>query len=268
VRHRVVERLEQRNRADLLRSVLEAGGSAEGVAASLGLAVDAPYAVLGFESVTTDPITHAMQREPLLDLVTLGAELLSRRAASTWTQRGVYVLVPVDPRQPAQRLVEFAASIIEQSERALRVPTRAAVGSTVPSLRDAVHSRWEVDQILRVLAEDPRHRQVATMTEVRSLVILAELREVLRERPHLRAGRIDVLRDYDARHATELVAALRAYLESFRNIPAAAEHLGLHENTYRYRLRKALDLSELNVDDPDERLVAELQLRLTIPPVL
>jgi DNA-binding PucR family transcriptional regulator len=53
---------------------------------------------------------------------------------------------------------------------------------------------------------------------------------------------------------------LRAYLEEFGDVPAAAARLGVHPNTFRYRLRKALKM--VDVSDPDRRLVVELQLRL------
>jgi DNA-binding PucR family transcriptional regulator len=46
------------------------------------------------------------------------------------------------------------------------------------------------------------------------------------------------------------------------NVAAAAERLGVHPNTLRYRLRRAVELSGLDLGDADERLVTELQLRL------
>lgn len=42
----------------------------------------------------------------------------------------------------------------------------------------------------------------------------------------------------------------------------AAQRLFVHRNTMHYRLRKIQDLCGLDLADPDERLVAELQLRL------
>jgi DNA-binding PucR family transcriptional regulator len=36
--------------------------------------------------------------------------------------------------------------------------------------------------------------------------------------------------------------------------------LNVHPNTFRYRLRRLLELSELDLTDADERLVTHLQL--------
>ncbi|MFG2587966.1 helix-turn-helix domain-containing protein [Streptomyces sp. NPDC048438] len=40
--------------------------------------------------------------------------------------------------------------------------------------------------------------------------------------------------------------------------------LNVHPNTLRYRVRKAVALSGISVDDPDQRLVAMLRLRLAV----
>ena len=52
------------------------------------------------------------------------------------------------------------------------------------------------------------------------------------------------------------------YLDAFGSIPKAADELGVHPNTLRYRLRRALELAELDLEDGDERVVVELGLRL------
>ena len=36
----------------------------------------------------------------------------------------------------------------------------------------------------------------------------------------------------------------------------------MHPNTFRYRLRRLAELFDLDLDDADERIVLELQLRL------
>ena len=55
---------------------------------------------------------------------------------------------------------------------------------------------------------------------------------------------------------------LRAYLDCFGDVPRAAERISVHPNTFRYRMRRLVELFDLDLDDPDERMVLELQLRL------
>jgi DNA-binding PucR family transcriptional regulator len=42
----------------------------------------------------------------------------------------------------------------------------------------------------------------------------------------------------------------------------AAANVGVHPNTFRYRLRRLVTMFDLHLGDPDERLVLGLQLRL------
>ena len=84
--------------------------------------------------------------------------------------------------------------------------------------------------------------------------------------PGLRAGRIDILVDSDRDRDTHYVATLGAFLDRFGDVIAASADLGVHPNTFRYRLRRALDTAGIDIDDPVERLMAHLQLRLLDSP--
>ena len=66
--------------------------------------------------------------------------------------------------------------------------------------------------------------------------------------------------DHDREKGTEYVVTLRAYLDHFGDVPAAAASLHVHPNTFRYRLRRLVAVAGLDLDDPTERLVAHLQL--------
>ena len=80
--------------------------------------------------------------------------------------------------------------------------------------------------------------------------------------PYLRAGRVELLRQHDQRKGTSYVETLTAYFDAFGYVPLAAKAIFVHPNTFRYRLRRLTELSGLDLDDPVERLVAELQLRI------
>jgi hypothetical protein len=45
-------------------------------------------------------------------------------------------------------------------------------------------------------------------------------------------------------------------------VVAAAESLYIHPNTFRYRLRRVAEVGDLELDDPDQRFAAMLELRL------
>jgi len=91
---------------------------------------------------------------------------------------------------------------------------------------------------------------------------LHQLREVLRNRPHLLQGRLARLDEIDRTQNSVYIATLRAYFDASGDMVKAAQHLFVHRNTLRYRLRRIQDICGLDLENPEERLVAELQLRL------
>ena len=71
-----------------------------------------------------------------------------------------------------------------------------------------------------------------------------------------RAGRVPArgpvaeLRRHDREHATAFVATLRAWLEAQGDLADAAQRLGVHPNTVRYRLRRVADVTGYAPTDP------------------
>ena len=79
-------------------------------------------------------------------------------------------------------------------------------------------------------------------------------------RPYLRMPQLDMLRAHDDAHGSGYVDTLAACLDSFGNVAASASRLGVHVNTFRYRLRRLVAVSGLDLNDPDQRLVCALEL--------
>ncbi|HEU0132587.1 MAG TPA: helix-turn-helix domain-containing protein [Mycobacteriales bacterium] len=89
--------------------------------------------------------------------------------------------------------------------------------------------------------------------------------EVLAEE-RLRPPRLAVLRAEDAARGTAYLPTLAAYFDSFGNVVRAAAVLGVHANTFRYRLRRLVEVSGLDLGDPGERLLCRLALTCPPPP--
>jgi DNA-binding PucR family transcriptional regulator len=123
-----------------------------------------------------------------------------------------------------------------------------------------VTSRREADDILDVLAATP-DRRIAAIDGVRPQVVLRRLSQLAERQPDLTLGRVTALAEQDAAKGTAWVPTLRAYFDAFGDMAAAAGMVNVHPNTFRYRLRRITEIFGLDLADPDERLVAELQLR-------
>ena len=265
IRHRASEDLDRSTRGELLRQVLEGGQGTDAIAYRLDVDATGAFAVLAFELQAADEVQDALARERVLDLVNLYGEAYRNRSAAVRLGRTIYVLLPgPDPGRPP-RLVELARDIVARALASLGTQLRAGVGSIVAGLREVPRSRDEADQVLRALASRAGGTgpEVADFESARMLITMVELRDFAADRPHLRSRRVAALAGHDAEHGTSYVETLRAYLDAFGDIPRAAQKANIHPNTFRYRLRRLVELSGINLDDPAERLLAELDFRLT-----
>ena len=63
---------------------------------------------------------------------------------------------------------------------------------------------------------------------------------------------------YDRQHGTNLVATLAVFLRENGNAVQAARRLTVHRNTLNYRLQRIAEISGLDLDQADERLMLHL----------
>ena len=158
----------------------------------------------------------------------------------------------------------LATAIVDRAAKALRLELRAGIGSPAETLDAVAASRREADEVVGVLAAMP-DRRVASIGAVRAQVILQRLCDAADRDPGLAAGKVATLAEQDAAKGTAWVQTLRAYFDAFGDMASAAAMVNVHPNTFRYRLRRITEVFGLDLQDPDERLVAELQLRFLDP---
>jgi sugar diacid utilization regulator len=254
--------IDRRVRGDLLRSLLEGRGEGGSTAARLGIDSLRSVALIAFEFSTPPSAQEEVQRERLVDLVAMYSEAFRLDAACVALGRRVYAVLPLAREVEQPRMTKLAREILEHAESTLQVPLRAAISMRAQSVGEIPGAREEVDRILRVLAVSPHDGGVASIEEVQSKAILIELGDLATQHTDLINGPVQELAAHDEQKGTHYLETLGAYLEAFGDIPTAAERLGIHANTFRYRLRRLIELFELDLDDPDERLVLDLQLRL------
>lgn len=119
-----------------------------------------------------------------------------------------------------------------------------------------------VSQALRALAVVEGPGRCVSVQEVRSQVVLDLLAPVLNELPDLGPDPIaPLLRGEGPRW---LGPTMLAWLDLHGDTIAAAERLGVHPNTLRYRLRSAERALAADLHDPAVRLEVHLRLRLAL----
>ncbi|MEZ5216295.1 MAG: helix-turn-helix domain-containing protein [Ilumatobacteraceae bacterium] len=56
---------------------------------------------------------------------------------------------------------------------------------------------------------------------------------------------------------------LQTFLENLGDVNTSAEQLDMHHNTFRYRLKRAVEVGGIKLDDPIERLALQVELSLS-----
>ncbi|MGH9186003.1 MAG: helix-turn-helix domain-containing protein, partial [Acidimicrobiales bacterium] len=264
LRHRAGEDIERRRRAELLRSVLDGRMPVDVLAGSRGISASSAVTVIAFE-LHVDPTAPIADQTLLADravnLITAHCEAYRRQATLVAEGTVVYVLLADQTPPDARRLASLASAVVQQLSDVLRVPARAGIGPTGPPAA-VLESRQDADRVLHVLAGGGGLPVVARVDDVRSRAVLVELRDLAARQPHLMLGKLDRLVDHDGEGRSAYVETLRAYLDAFGDVATAAANVNVHPNTFRYRLRRLLELADIDLDDPIERLVTHLQLTL------
>ncbi|WNV82839.1 helix-turn-helix domain-containing protein [Umezawaea sp. Da 62-37] len=241
-------------RENLLASLLDGRTDAESVAGQIGADPGKPAAVVVFTSrdESADRTQAELRRAELTGLISVHAAAYRRSALVTQVGARTYVLLPDLP--PGAQLLSLTKEIVTTARKHIGLGVRAAVGSTVSTLDEVGVSRQEADRVLDAMGRD-LDADVATLADVRSRVLVSETLALLAANPRVRDPRLDKLDG-------ELGRSVLAYLDAFGDVRSAARVLHVHPNTLRYRVRRAAEVSGVDLDDPLQRLFAQLQLRL------
>ncbi|MFC0532800.1 PucR family transcriptional regulator [Phytohabitans kaempferiae] len=243
----------------LVAGLLDGHGNADLVAGQLGLDPTIPVTVVAFDTREPEPdqATHELHRNQITTMITMHLLAHRRRALVGRAGPRIYAIIPQAPDPTG-----MVRGIIDVLSTRTGIPVQAGIGSAAPTLHDVAASRTEADRALDTLRPDTT---MASITDLRADVILAETRALLTAKPDLRDPKVTALIDHDTTHGADLVATLLVYLDALGDVATAAAALRVHPNTVRHRIRRATTISGINLDDPRQRLACHLQLLTTQP---
>lgn len=246
--------------ADAAFDALLAGARTERlVAERLSVAVDNGFVLAGLRPLVAEERDRVATARRLVALARGYCDAYRVRASVAAGADTAYLLFccsEPDQRRSAVRVVSDMHGRLQAS-----APHRAMVSSTYHALVETPAVRGAVDHLL-ALAERRGWSGLTDSEHVQSSYRLEQFREVALAHPALLDGPVITLAEHDRAHGSDLVSTLRAYFANVGDMKAAGVHLGLHVNTVRYRISKAQDIGGFSLDDPDDRLLAELQVRL------
>lgn len=267
LRTRIATDVSRRIRTTTVVSLIEGGAIARQAAAKMRGHVTGGC-VLAAGLQTGDVVDHAgtsadLERTASAFLMLLHAEIPA--ALTAVVDDTVYAVVPtydgmpVDLRHVRRLAGEFVRRLGRDCDR-----IAVGVGEPVDDVAELDRSRREADLVLRVLRTAPASppQRVAVAGEVQVQSLLLRLSDLMARDRQTVTGPIAALREYDAQHQSMLEETLRSWLDNFGDVGAAAAALHVHKNTFRYRLGRVVEITSVDLDDPEERFRLMLQFRL------
>ncbi|MFJ7199671.1 MULTISPECIES: PucR family transcriptional regulator [unclassified Streptomyces] len=270
LRHRVGADVDRQVRADLVATALAAGPAAPEAIERLRLA-RRQVAVTGMAIPGTGGTANAPTSRQVLkrtsDALAFHLSVVAPGSVAALVGDVCYAVIPGPAAaggsgglpEKAQRVAE---DLLRRSQDGLGGAV-LGVGRVVDSAHpaDLARPRHDADRTLRVLQHHPGCR-VARFSDVQVEALLLEIGDVLDNEGGLLAGPIERLRSYDRENGTFLLDTLSAWLDGQGNVLSASASLDVHPNTFRYRLRRAAEIAEMDLNDAEARFAAMLELRL------
>lgn len=259
------------SREDLAHGLLTGRFDSGALAAHLGVDPSAAAAVVAVDlrehPGAGDAAWRDARRAEAVRIVSVHAAAYRRDTLVAQACGQIYAMLP-EPAPAAgtragaddgEGLLRWAADLVTALRRHTGTPVQAVVAGTAARLDDIPAVKLRGHHGLQVLARTP-DRPVATHHALTASLMVRDVLELLAGHEDIRHPALEELVAHDA----ELARSLLLYLDAFGDVGPVAKALNVHPNTLRYRVRKAVARTGLDLDDPEHRLAAVLQLRLAL----
>lgn len=252
LRSRASADLERQVESELVIRLLDGAADATTAASRLGLP-QTPLRVIALRAQTADERHAALLLA--FERATAGFGW-SRPGRSALAGNTVYTVLPGAEAEAAGSWVTgLRAALPEQ------VTVLAGISGPATAAELAL-ARSEADECLAL--HEVRHGGPAPVyDEAWDEILLQRLRIAARSGRAPQRGPVAELRAHDQAHGTQYADTLRAWLEAQGDLAGAGRALGVHENTVRYRLRKMVELTQLDLADARKRLAMMIELAAT-----
>lgn len=217
-----------------------------------------PGVLLGVDLPQPDD-RHGANLLRILDLFGVDGRALGHLPALMLSHDRIYGLLPI-ARPGAVPVDALVAHVLGRVERTLDLKLTIVSSGEIHTTADLHRERPDVDTALDHVQDSTMPPGHYSTERLRTAIVHTRLTNAVRADPRLRTGQGEHITDHDQNHATAFANTLLAYLRHFGDIAAVGTDLHIHQNTVRQRLRRAQDLFALDLTDPAQRLVLELEL--------
>jgi PucR family transcriptional regulator, purine catabolism regulatory protein len=235
-------------------------------AAQAGFNVESPFVVAVFRATT-----RAGAALPLESLISLVRDDMARRNLNGAVGQYVDVIVALYPlhsiEDPAENLRRVRVLVEDVREQlTTRTPSgivSSGISRTAESLERFRTAYREAKDAISIAAELGEREATTFYGDLKLYQLLLNLKE--KSLQSLRRFYDESLRplvDHDERKQGDLVRTLNGFFETNGNLAKAAVDLDVHRNTLVYRLERISELTGLDLNDADNRLILHLALKI------
>lgn len=207
------------------------------------------------------------QALPLDSLIALVRDDFVRRQVAGAVGHYVDVIVTLYPLEATSDLKRLRAQIEEvRSQLAARTPSglvAAGISRPVEGLNGLREAYREAKDAVSIASELGDREKTTFYGDLKLYQLLLALKD--RSLPHMKRFHTEILGpllEHDARKQSDLIRTLEGFFHANGNLAKAADNLAVHRNTLVYRLERIADLTGLDLDDADNRLILHLALKI------
>ncbi|MTH53832.1 PucR family transcriptional regulator [Bacillus mangrovi] len=182
---------------------------------------------------------------------------------STTDYNQLIILAEPKGEQALTEVKEFCTSVIKQlDERFGLHGAEACIGGVYSDVLQIVESYRQALAVAKI--KQRFSKETSSLNSFSELGIYQYL-DILYEKRYLSGYKnysLQKLKEYDADHKTSLTETLEVFLESDGSIHTASKLLNIHVNTLSYRLKRIMQVGEIDLANPNEKMTIYLDLKL------
>ncbi len=258
-RNKAIREAEKRLKGDLLTALLQGDMPSRDAALwvqQMGLDLNQAHTALRFAwDGAAPPSRRRLETLVHGEVARLGVEVILSTMGSELV---CFCQDSPESKRPEQALALGRAVLAQGAIEQPQVPCRCGVGARALALDGWRTSFREAGQALelarRLGKQTPQY--YPELSVYRLLFQLEYSPEIITFQEEM----LGALLEHDG--AGELIHTLEAYFEHNGNLSQAAEALFIHRNTLIYRLERIEAITNLDLDNPEERLATQLALRI------
>ena len=194
---------------------------------------------------------------------TLNGLLSFRQAVITSRPRGATVLYPVKDGHPGiDKIKEMAESLRQKAVQSLPAWGASVGVGELPQDCTGIHrGLLEARHALRIGRTTHGNGRVTSFNELGIFRMLLQFAHS-QDPGEFACDALQRLLDYDQQADKELVKTLHAFLSCNGNLTETSDRLYIHRNTLKYRLERIRDITQVDLDESEQRLMLHLGLKM------